>query len=294
MSPPSWYARALLAVLVMMAILAESHSRADSAGDSGARPAMLILLPDASKAAEAFSKFLKQRAAESHEWTVAIRQMYHLTLSDSVSTAIKKIATTNTTGCTRKGRSVVFLLSVSAGELDALREKARMDGDAEAKMRNRKKRKKKGVDLLDPCVVWLEEAADLELVSGLDISNFSAALTLLPPYRNTIRQEEEEEEDNNDEVGAKGKAIPKSWKLKKPPKAKPALGSYLIFEAGMLAFAAGNFTSAVSFFETAAELQRDSAAPLNKLGMALMAAGNKARAVDVYQVHAAQHLNPKP
>ena len=272
--------------LVFAAVLLANQQCGGADVKDGAvmRPAMVILLPDAAKAAEGFSKFLR-KATESDDWTTSIRQVYHLTLPDGAVAAV--MAKDGGRNCTTSGKSVVFLLEVSAGgELEALRERARLQGDEEVQMRRRKKRKKKVVDLHNPCVLWLEQQADLEAAAGVGMDVLAAATRSLPaPYRNTVRQEEEAEEAADSAhaatTGPTGKILPASWRLKKaqkkaPPKEKPAppnVGSYLVLEAGATAYARGNYTEAVLFLEKAAELRPDSPSPLNKLGQALLARG---------------------
>jgi tetratricopeptide (TPR) repeat protein len=289
--------RALLFAAVLLAN--QQCGGADVNDGAVMRPAMVILLPDAAKAAEGFSKFLR-KATESDDWTASIRQVYHLTLPDGAVAAV--MAKDGGRNCTTSGKSVVFLLEVSAGgELEALRERARLQGDEEVQMRRRKKRKKKVVDLHNPCVLWLDQQADLEAASGVGMDVLSAATRSLPaPYRNTVRQEEEAEEAADSAhaatTGPTGKVLPASWRLKKaqkkaPPKEKPAppnLGSYLVLEAGATAYARGNYTEAVLFLEKAAELRPDSPSPLNKLGQALLARGagegaDKGEAVRVFR-----------
>ena len=287
--------------LVFAAVLLANQQCGGADVKDGAvmRPAMVILLPDAAKAAEGFSKFLR-KATESDDWTTSIRQVYHLTLPDGAVAAV--MAKDGGRNCTTSGKSVVFLLEVSAGgELEALRERARLQGDEEVQMRRRKKRKKKVVDLHNPCVLWLDQQADLEAASGVGMDVLSAATRSLPaPYRNTVRQEEEAEEAADSAhaatTGPTGKILPASWRLKKaqkkaPPKEKPAppnLGSYLVLEAGATAYARGNYTEAVLFLEKAAELRPDSPSPLNKLGQALLSRGagegaDKGEAVRVFR-----------
>jgi tetratricopeptide (TPR) repeat protein/predicted small secreted protein len=289
--------RALLFAAVLLAN--QQCGGADVNDGAVMRPAMVILLPDAAKAAEGFSKFLR-KATESDDWTASIRQVYHLTLPDGAVAAV--MAKDGGRNCTTSGKSVVFLLEVSAGgELEALRERARLQGDEEVQMRRRKKRKKKVVDLHNPCVLWLDQQADLEAASGVGMDVLSAATRSLPaPYRNTVRQEEEAEEAADSAhaatTGPTGKVLPASWRLKKaqkkaPPKEKPAppnLGSYLVLEAGATAYARGNYTEAVLFLEKAAELRPDSPSPLNKLGQALLSRGagegaDKGEAVRVFR-----------
>ena len=64
------------------------HVKDFSEDGSGVRPGMLILLPDAATAAEGFSRFLKQRT-ESDEWTVSIRQVFHITLPETTSNGMQ-------------------------------------------------------------------------------------------------------------------------------------------------------------------------------------------------------------
>ena len=274
-----WIQRALLFAAVLLSSSNQQCGGADVKDGAAMRPVMLILLPDAAKAAEGFSKFLR-KATESDEWTASIRQVYHLTLPDGEIAAV--MAKDGGRNCTTSGKSVVFLLEVSAeGELEVLREKARLQGDEEVQMRRRKKRKKKVVDLHNPCVLWLEQQADLEAAAGVGMDVLAAATRSLPaPYRNTVRQEEEDEEVQ-ETTGPTGKVVPASWRLTKAlkkalPKEKPAppnLGSYLVLEAGATAYARGNYTEAVLFLEKAAALRPDSPSPLNKLGQALLARG---------------------
>ena len=101
----SWnaVARALLLAAVLL-LGSQLCGGADVEGGAEMRPAMVILLPEAAHTAETFSKFLR-RAGDSTEWTAAIRQVFHLTLPDAIGA----------TNCTKPGKSVVFLLEVSAG-----------------------------------------------------------------------------------------------------------------------------------------------------------------------------------
>ena len=90
----------------------------------------------------------------------------------------------------------------------------------------KKKRKKKVVDLHNPCVLWLDQQADLEAASGVGMDVLSAATRSLPaPYRNTVRQEEEAEEAADSAhaatTGPTGKILPASWRLKKAQKKAP-------------------------------------------------------------------------
>jgi tetratricopeptide (TPR) repeat protein len=185
-------------------------------------------------------------------------------------------------------QSVIFLLRVSAGELDALRENAHLAGNEEVESRRRKKRKKIVVDLHNPCIAWIEEAEDLKLAAGIEAEELDAAVQSLPsPYRNTVRQEEQEEEEHKPLSSPTGKSIPKSWMPKKPaakpPASRPGLGSYLLLEAGAFAQSSGNLTAASGFFRRAVELLPTSAAPLNKLGGAMEAAGDYEGATSVYR-----------
>ncbi len=260
-------ARALLLAAVLL-LGSQLCCGADVDGGAEMRPAMVILLPDAAHTAETFSKFLRQ-VGDSREWTAAIRQVFHLSLHNSIGA----------TNCTKTGKSVVFLLEVSAGgEFEALRERARIEGDADEARRWRKKRKTKAADLHNPCVLWLDEQADLEAAAGVGLDLLTAATRALPaPYRNTVRHHEDEDEDEEvaHEVGPTGKPIPSSWRAKRAKKkaAPTNLGSHLVLEAGATAYARGNYTEAVRFLEKAAELRPDNPSPLNKLGHALLARG---------------------
>ena len=267
----SWnaVARALLLAAVLL-LGSQLCGGADVEGGAEMRPAMVILLPEAAHTAETFSKFLR-RAGDSTEWTAAIRQVFHLTLPDAIGA----------TNCTKPGKSVVFLLEVSAGgEFEALREKARLEGDADEAMRRRKKRKTKAADLHNPCVLWLDEQVDLEAAAGVGLDVLTAATRALPaPYRNTVRRygDEDEEGEGAKEVGPTGREIPASWRRSQRANKKSAppanLGSFLILEAGVSAYARGNYMDAVRFLEKAAELRPDDPSPLNKLGQALLARG---------------------
>jgi tetratricopeptide (TPR) repeat protein len=275
---------ALLAMLVKVDGGVE-RSRTEQQGLT-LRPAMLILWPDAAQAAESFSKFLKQISV-SGEWTAAIRQVYHITMPDTASTALK--IRSNTTSCNATGKAVIFLLGVQAGELESLREKSKLAGNEEVEMRRRKKRKRKVVDLHNPCVAWIEEDEDVSTAAGMDVTHLTAAMHRLPsPYRNTVRREEEAEGDSPDATtGPTGKHIPASWRTKRPlpsvPKDRANLGYYALMEAGSLSLTGTDFEAAAAFFRKALDLLPDSVAPLNKLGSALMGGGKRQDALELYR-----------
>ena len=85
--------------------------------------------------------------------------------SNAVSSVLKQ--RTNTTACAAQGKSLVFLLAASTGELDALREQAQLAGEAaaahgSAKRTSKKRRQKKvAADLRSNCVAWLDQKDDL-------------------------------------------------------------------------------------------------------------------------------------
>jgi hypothetical protein len=113
--------RATAAVVALAAAVAAVACLAHAVGGSPngeARSAMLVLFPDAAKAAESFSKFLK-KTTESGEWTAEIRQVYHITLPDAASAALKDRHTNSSSSCSAAGKvcSSSALVAGAAGLL---------------------------------------------------------------------------------------------------------------------------------------------------------------------------------